>query len=161
MKLTAITELIQTILSDPANASKFTELLPVRDIPVMTCILPRELLEKDAKGIYVLPDYMGVQLDPKSGRRQVVAATTTKYVTVMLGVKFDDISEENQDITSWTEAKKYLNLKEEIDALLLTYDYFPHDKMKIVQFEPAIPEDEELRLRFLMVGTQIGFDSRC
>lgn len=160
MKLTKITELIQTILSDPANESKFTGLLPVRDIPVMTALLPRELLERDAKGIYILPDYVGVQLDPKSGRQKVVAATVTKFVTLMLGVKFDDISEENQDITSWTEAKKYLDLKEEIDALLLMYDYSPN-KLKITQFEPAIPEDEELRLRFLMVGTQIGFDSRC
>lgn len=160
MKLTEIAELVtETIITAPAEF--WTGLKPNVDIPVINALYPTEVYSQEGKAIYILCDNVEYSVDEKAvGRQTIRNETRTKLITLAVSMKITEVDTENLDVTPWQEAKVLLDLKEELDEVLLRYNWKQH-KLRIGAFTTQPAGESELETRYFIASTQIGFIDAC
>lgn len=110
---------------------------------------------KSRLDIYVVPYY--IEFDLTGVRRNKNKHTLNrKYVTVALSLKVRTASAPENDVVTEAEGTKILDLKEDLDNFLSTFE-IPGANLKDMEVEPF----DELKIQdaYFVAATVLGYDS--
>lgn len=107
--------------------------------------------ESQIAGLYVIPMITGYNIDASPGRQQIVKLNKTPVISICLSFPFSESDESRIDVSSWSEVKKIINFREEIEKLVLSrqWDY------DIIGVEPMPPMEIEMKNKWFLVATEI------
>lgn len=117
---------------------------------------PQTVLDHDELKCFVIPDIVVYNLGERSGRRKTITTSSTKFVSIILATTFSQLNK-GVDLTKWTEARKVLKTRYELDAFLLGLFY---SKNRVTEIECNLPDEVELDHRNFVTVTTIGFGSQ-
>jgi hypothetical protein len=154
-----LTTLVDTIVNTINNAPSgtwsdltigtgpgaFTKARPALD--------PENLFESDNVGLYVVPVTMLYNRDASRGRGQIIQLNRGPVIALCLTYRFESVDTSGLDVSTWTGVTKLLNLREEIDLLVLnqSYDW----NIAGITAEPA--QEIPLKARWFLSVTEIEF----
>lgn len=115
---------------------------------------PDLMFESGQDGLYIIPSVTLYNRASSRGRQKIVQLHKGPSVAVCLALKFQGKDTEGIDVANWNEVKKVLDLREDIDKYLLTYqwDYNIED----ILAEP--PQEIPLKHRWFLSVTEIQFE---
>jgi hypothetical protein len=114
---------------------------------------PQKCLDHDELRCFVVPDIVSYNLNQSKGRKSIVSINSLKFVSVILSTTFKALNK-GPDLTTWTEAKKVLKTRYELDAFLLTLII---DGNIVTEIESNLPDEVEQDHRNFVTVTSLGF----
>lgn len=163
MFLTELAELIHDrITNSPpetwAGPSGGSSLIIPVDVPVKLALDPLTETKDPNPALFVIPgycQYTNAGERKNSGKRY----SKVKVITLAICLRMKEMDAQGFDVTSWTEGRKLLDLKELLDEFVLGLDLSSSNVSIADTIETDPPEEIQLDNRYFLATTVIGYDS--
>ena len=114
---------------------------------------PQKCLDHDELRCFVVPDIVSYNLGLSKGRKSIVSVNSIKFVSVILSTTFKSLTK-GPDLATWTEAKKVLKTRYELDTFLLKLII---EGNIVEEIECNLPDEVEQDHRNFVTVTSLGF----
>ena len=114
---------------------------------------PEVMFEANPKGVYVVPVTMLYNRATSVGRQRLVQINRGPVIAVCMSYRFETVDGAGLDVSTWEKTKQLLDLREEIDLLLLRQQW--EWNIAEVTSEPA--QEIPLKSRWFLSVTEYEF----
>jgi len=159
-KTTQLAEEIETFLNTRPNGTWTGMTIgPEGDLPVHLVFDPTTMFEKEQKGIYVIPVVREYNIDSSQGRQTYVTVNSNPTIVVCVFYPFSDkeLDPENKDVASWSAVKGIIDLREEMEKLIIKNNW----GLRITGVEAEAAENIPLGKRTYFSPTMFTFEDHC
>jgi len=113
------------------------------------CLDPQELMESRTKRLFVMPLVTNFDMGESLRRNQVQSISSTLTFGVTLLIPFSEF--DRNDVTTWNEVKKVLELREKLDLFVIRQKWGDYNLDSV---DPQPPVEIELSQRTFMSTTE-------
>lgn len=159
-KTTVLAEDIKAFLdSRPAEAWSGMSIGPEGDLQTILAFDPTTMFEEGRKGIYILPVVREYNIGSSQGRGRVVTLNSNPTIVVCIYYPFSDseLDEKNLDVAKWDAVKRIINLREEMEELILKHQW----DLTLTEAEAEAAENIPLSKRAFFSPTVLTFEDHC
>ena len=152
MRSTLLAEAVSDLLNNSPQET-WGEIVVGTDLQSNLAFDPLQCFEElTDTSLFVLPD--GFEVIEGNNRKRIVQVQVSRRISIVLTHPFTEINTQIKDVTSWTEAKKLLDLHEEMIQWAIHQD-FPA-KMIDIQTEQFF--DDPLERNVYMANLILNFE---
>lgn len=152
MLLTTLTE----ILVEHINTSKDVWCPTNFVVEAKPCIDYINALCQTGFKVLVVPETNQYRADEENSREWVKFRHTTKFISVYVGYTFTEPTRDDT-VATWEETKFIVDARENLESVILGYDYSPAGLL-ITDIESQEPNEMELDRRNFATVCTFGFD---
>lgn len=149
-----LAELIE-LVTDTMNASN-PNLWGTYKVPgyvtAEKCLDPQVLMETRTKKLFIMPLVTNFEMGESLKRSQVQSISSTLVFGVTLLIPFSEF--DKNDVTSWNEVKKVLELREKLDLFVIRQKWGDYNLDSV---DPQPPVEIELAQRTFMSTTEFVY----
>lgn len=110
-------------------------------------------LNSDVLQVLIVPDFVQFNLEQSQGRRGWHQLNTTKYISVIVGRKFQ-LRPTSNDVAPWVECKSLVDTRERIVQFALAN---PVSGYKVTEIEEQPIDEMELNNRNFVAVSALGY----
>ncbi len=152
--LAELAESIQTYLNG-LPPEKWGQYVVPTFVSAELCLDPENLVRAKERKLYVMPFTTNYSMDQSTGRQRRVSIGVQLNISVALLIPFSEFS--RNDVTSWDEVKKILELREKIDLNIIRNTWADY---LITEVDPQPPVEIELNQRNFLSVTDFVFSTQ-
>lgn len=149
-----LAELIE-LVTDTMNASN-PNLWGTYKVPgyvtAEKCLDPQVLMEARTNKLFIMPLVTNFEMGESLKRGQVQSISSTLVFGVTLLIPFSEF--DKNDVTSWNEVKKVLELREKLDLFVIRQNWGDYNLDSV---DPQPPVEIELAQRTFMSTTEFVY----
>lgn len=120
-----------------------------------TCLDPERVMQTSSKKLFIMPLFTDFSMDGSSKRGRVQSIQPVLNLSVTLLIPFTDFN--TQDVTSWDEVKKVLELREKLDLFVIRTVWGGYNLNTV---NPMPPVEIELNQRTFLSSTEFTFTTQ-
>jgi len=132
---------------------------PDGDMQVSVVFDPTTMFEKEQKGIFVIPVVREYNISSSQGRGQVISVSSNPTIVVCVYYPFseDQLDPNNKDVASWEAVKGIIDLREEMERLIIKNTW----GLQISNVEAEAAENIPMGKRAYFSPTMFTFEDHC
>lgn len=151
--LSALADQFVDILND-SDPGYWSDIVVGDDIMAVPCVDPTTYFENSESAIYIVPVTVLYSIEGSKGRQKKHSVNRGPVIAVVMKTPILPRDTTGRDVSPWVDAKKYMDLREEIDLLLIGQDWGYN--LREVTAEPV--QEIPLKVRIMLSVTEYEFE---
>lgn len=127
------------------GASEFVEAEPSID--------PEVYFKDERKGLFITPFVTEYSIEGSQGRQRIYKLNKQPVIAVVLFMPYETIPYNKNDVGTWEEGKKFLDLREDIEEYIATYP-----NIKLISMTATPPQELAMKQRWFLSVTEIQYE---